>query len=59
MGLLLRRDHDLDFLGNRVRQLPLECQNIAQITLVALGPQVAVGRGFDQLYCSWASILAT
>ena len=39
----------LDFAGNRIRDLALESQDVVELPLVAVGPEVLIGMGFDEL----------
>jgi hypothetical protein len=47
--LLLGRHFHADLAGNRPRNLALQCQNVAQIALIALGPELLIGLRLDQL----------
>ncbi len=46
---LLRRQRNLDLSGDCVRHLALQGEDVAQVALVAVGPQVPVRGRMDQL----------
>jgi len=49
MLLLLRRHLCLNFLGDGARHRTLKGENIAQIAVIGLSPQVRISRRIDQL----------
>ena len=46
---LLRRDLDLDFTRDRLRDVALQPQHVVEVAVVAAGPEVAVAGTVDQL----------
>src|SRR5205823_1350263 len=47
--LFTRRDFGLEVVGDRVRDLALDCKNICQIAVVAFRPKMRVCPGVNQL----------
>src|ERR1019366_4066126 len=45
----LRRDRRLERVRDLLRELPLDREDVGQVAVVGLGPDVLVGRGADQL----------
>ena len=46
--LLLRQELDLELLDDRLGDLVLNREDVGQVAVVAGGPEMAVGRSFDQ-----------
>ena len=54
--LFLGREFDANFIGNGESQLALQGEQVAELALVALGPQLGVGAGIKQASCDLDSI---
>ena len=46
--LLCWRDLNLNLLSNGLSHFPLQVQNVAQVALIAAGPQMLLGRGMNE-----------
>src|SRR5258705_13578095 len=46
---LLRRQSDVNLTGDRLRQIPLQCEDIAHLSFICVRPQIPVLRRRDQL----------
>ena len=47
--LLLRQKLDLELLDDRLGDLVLDGEDVGEVAVVAVGPEMAAGRPFDQL----------